>query len=270
MTSFPENRFQKSPPRIRVTDVAKRAGCATATVSRAINNPDSVSPEKRAKIESAMRELGYVRNYAARALRSQRSHMIGIIIPTLSYAIYAQMVEAAQKQLSQEGISTLIATFEYDLEIEASEAKSLLERGAEALLLVGNQHRPELYDLLARFEVPFVNTYVFDRDSPHPNVGFDNAAAAAEIVRHLVHIGHKNIGVISGLTQDNDRTAERLAGIKREIGRNGLELPDYRVAESSYSIGDGREALALLLSRQPADRHHLRQRHSCHRCACRM
>lgn len=252
-TARPRKRLQNRPDRVRVVDVARYAKCSTATVSRAINEPDTVTPEMRAKIHGAMHDLGYVRNYAARALRSQRSHMIGVVIPTLNYAIYAQLVEAAQRQLSQKGFSTLIATFEYDLHAEYQEAQSLLERGAEALVLIGSQHRPELYDLLARFEVPFVNTYVLEKDSARPSVGFDNAAASAEIVRHLVHIGHRSIGFISGITRDNDRTAQRLAGIRGELHRHGLELPDRLLVERPYSIADGRDALAALVS-QPGPR----------------
>ena len=71
-------RLHNHASRVRVTDVARLAGCAPATVSRTINNPEKVSPEKRTRIEDAMRELGYVRNYAARVLRSQRTHMVGV------------------------------------------------------------------------------------------------------------------------------------------------------------------------------------------------
>jgi LacI family transcriptional regulator len=242
-----KKRAQHPVDRVRVIDVAKAAGCSTATVSRAINDPNTVAPAMRAKIQSAMRDLGYLRNYAARALRSQRSHMVGVVIPTLSYAIYAQLVEAAQRQLSKAGFSTLIATFEYDLLEEYIEARSLMERGAEALVLVGCMHRPELYELLARFNVPFVNTYVLDQESSCPTVGFDNAAAAAEIVRHLVHIGHRRIAFISGITENNDRTTQRLAGVRREMHHHNLDLPNRFVVESPYSIAGGHSACTDLL-----------------------
>jgi LacI family transcriptional regulator len=208
-----------------------------------------VSPEKRSRIEEAMQELGYVRNHAARALRSQRSHMVGILIPTLDYALYAQLVSGANTRLSAAGISTLIATFDYDLDAELKEAKSLLERGAEALMLIGDNHRPELYDLLDQFGVPFVNTYAFDPKGRHPTVGFDNSASAAIIAKHLAHLGHKDIAVISGITKDNDRTTKRLEGIRAELARHGIELRDSMVVERPYSISDGKEACALLLSR---------------------
>lgn len=249
MTSGTKNRFHDSAPRMRVTDVAKRAGCAPATVSRAINNPDKVSPEKRSRVEKAMRELGYVRNHAARALRSQRSNMVGVLIPTLDYAIYARLVSAANTRLSAAGVSTLIATFGYDLDAELREARLLLERGAEALILVGDCHRPKLYNLLDQFGVPFVNTYTFDPQSAYPTVGFDNSASAAIVARHLVHLGHRKIGVISGITKDNDRTTKRLEGIRAELARHNVTLDDRMVIESPYSISDGKKACALLLSR---------------------
>lgn len=232
-----------------MTDVARLAGCAPATVSRVLNNPDRVSPDTRVRVESALRELGYVRNHAARALRSQRSNMVGVLIPTLDYALYARMVGAANSTFSEAGISTLIATYDYDLDTELGEAGLLLERGAEALMLVGDNHRPELHDMLDRFGVPSVCTYVSKPESPHPTVGFDNAAAAAKLAQHLVHLGHRNIGVISGLTKDNDRTSERLEGIRSELFRHAIDLPNSMVTECPYSISDGRMGCALLLSR---------------------
>lgn len=231
-----------------MTDVAKLAGCAPATVSRALNDADIVSHDKRERIEAAMRELGYVRNYAARALRSQRSNMVGILIPTLEYALYASLVGAANQQLSSAGISTLVATFNYDLETEYKEARLLIERGAEALILIGQRHSPRLLELLEQYETPFVNTYVLDRDDDLPSVGFDNAEAAASMTKHLIHLGHREICVISGRTKDNDRTSKRLEGIRQELARHDIELDASRVIERSYSITNGREACANLLS----------------------
>ncbi|MEX0502664.1 LacI family DNA-binding transcriptional regulator [Alphaproteobacteria bacterium LSUCC0719] len=249
MTRESRIRFQDHAPRVRVTDVAKLAECAPATVSRTINNPEKVSPEKRLRIEAAMRDLGYLRNHAARALRSQRSHMIGILIPTLAYALYANLVGAASRQLSEAGITTLIATFDYDLKVELAEAKMLVERGAEALIMIGQDHDPGLYSLLDQYDLPFVNTYVFAPNGTRPCIGFDNAAAAASITRHLIHLGHRDFCIISGITKDNDRTTQRLDGIKRELLDHGISLGPSQIVERRYSIANGREACAALLAK---------------------
>lgn len=243
------NRLQESAVRVRVTDVARLAECAPATVSRVLNNPEKVSLEKRESVERAMRELGYVRNHAARALRSQRTNMVGVLIPTLDYALYARMVGAASAALSDAGVSTLIATYNYDLDEEVKEARQLLESGAEALILIGDNHRPEMHAMLDQFGVPCVCTYIANPQGSHPTVGFDNAGAAAKLAQHIAHLGHRRIAVISGLTKDNDRTAGRLEGIKAELNRNSIDLPDTMIAECPYSIQDGRKNCALLLSR---------------------
>lgn len=249
MSEFLRDRFHDQGSRVRVTDVAKLARCAPATVSRALNNPEKVSPEKRERIESAMLELGYMRNSAARALRSQRTHMVGVLIPTLDFALYASLVNAANRCFSSAGISTLIATFDYDLEKELLEARLLLERGAEALILIGQNHKPKLYELLKKFDVPFINTYVMDHESRYPNVGFNNAKASASITRHLLQLGHRHMCVISGKTLDNDRTTSRLDGVRSELLKHGITLENNMIEECSYSIENGRIACATLLSR---------------------
>ena len=80
-----------------------------------------------------MHELGHVWNRAAPALRSQRTHMVGVLIPTPVYALHARLVSAASTQVSAAGISTLIAAIDCDLDAEPSEARLLLERCAKAI-----------------------------------------------------------------------------------------------------------------------------------------
>ena len=80
------------------------ANCSTASVSRVLNDPERVTPDIRARVNEAMRELGYMPNSAARALRSLRSRIMGIVIPTLNHAIYARLVEALQRRLADEDI----------------------------------------------------------------------------------------------------------------------------------------------------------------------
>ena len=74
-------------------------------------------------------------------------------------------------------------------------------------------------------------------------------AAVAKLAQHLVYLGHRNIGVISGLTKDNDRTTERLGGIRSELSGHSIELSDSLVTKCPYSISDGRKGCALLLTR---------------------
>ena len=163
-------RLQRQPQnQVSLLDVAALAGCSTASVSRVLNQPDLVKGELRARVQSAMHQLGYMPNSAARALRSRRTHIMGIVIPTLNYAIYARLVEGLQLQLAEHGYSLLVATSEYDLEREQERARVLIERGVEALVLIGDTHQPALYQLLEATGIPYVNTYVYRADGVHRN-----------------------------------------------------------------------------------------------------
>lgn len=246
-------RLQKYPKdQVRLLDVATRASCSTATVSRVLNEPDRVTPDIRERVIVAMSDLGYVPNSAARALRSQRSRIMGIVIPTLNHAIYARLVEALQHKLAESGYSLLVATSEYDLLRENEQARLLIERGVEAVVLIGELHRPELYELLKRVRIPYVNTYVYRTDSAHPCVGFDNRLATSEMTEFLLGLGHRAIGVISAVTAGNDRASERVAGVRAALEKHGLTLPPEAVYERPYSIASGREGLRYLRLLDPA------------------
>src|SRR3990170_1642709 len=104
-TSHPED----SPLRSGGKDVARLAGVSTATVSRVLNNPDRVDPRTRRRVLEAAAKLRYVPHGAARSLRSQRSKMIGAVVPSFDYALYARTTSALQQRLDERGYSLVLA-----------------------------------------------------------------------------------------------------------------------------------------------------------------
>jgi LacI family transcriptional regulator len=230
-------------PTVRLNDVAARAGCSPATASRVLNRPDSVNPEARMRVEAAIRELGYLRNAPARALRSRQTRIVGTIIPTLNSAIYAQLVEALQRCLGEHGYSLLVTTSEFILDQELSQGRILVERGVEGLVLVGDLHRDALFELFDSHSLPYVTTYTYNPISQHPSIGFDNKAAMGRIVAFLLDLGHRDFAMISGVRKDNDRVAERVEGAIKTLRARGIVLAADRIVEESYSIEGGRAAL---------------------------
>ncbi len=250
--SILRNRLQNSDsqaPSLR--DVAAKAEVSTATVSRCLNHPDAVRPALRRRVEAAVEELGYVRHGAARALRSQRSWTIGAVIPTIDNAIFASGIQALQRRLQASGYTLLLASSDYDQRQELQEVESLIARGVDGLVLIGQQRLPQLYALLHGKAIPYVNTWCFDSESEHPCVGFDNRAAAAQIASYLIDMGHRELAMIAGLTAGNDRAAQRVEGVEAALRGRGLALPAGRLIERPYDIGEGRAALRLLAGLEP-------------------
>ena len=232
-------------------DVARRAGVSSASVSRVLNHPAKVSPEVRERVMRAMGELGYVRDGAARALASRHSLTIGKVVPTLGIGIFAVGVQALQRRLEEFGYQLLVAASDYDEEKEARQVRALIERGVDGIALVGHRHKPEVYKLLRSRKLPYVNTYQFNGQNPHPCIGFDNRSGAHALTRYLIDLGHRAFGIISAPPSLNDRIAARLEGITDCLGEHGIVVTPSHVMEVAQTIVDGRAATRALLAAHP-------------------
>jgi LacI family transcriptional regulator len=210
-----------------------------------------VRPVLRQRIEKAIAELGYVPDGNARALVQRRTMTIGAIVPTIDNAIFSTLLRGLQTKLQENKYTLLLASSNYSLEQEAEEVRTLLIRGVDGILLVGNQRAPAVYDLLEASAKPYVNTYAFDDRLDHPSVGFNNWKAGEAVVDHLVPLGHERIVIIAGITTDNDRARARVQGIKAGLARHGLPFNAEQYLECPYTLEAGRSALRTLMKRQP-------------------
>src|SRR5712692_9328808 len=214
-----------------LADVARRAGVSAASVSRVLNHPAKVSPEVRERVTSAMAELRYVRDGAARALASRHSLTIGHVVPTLGIGIFAVGVEALQRRLEEAGYQLLVAASLYDEAKEARQVRALIERGVDGIALVGHRHAPEVYQLLRSRKLPYVNTYEFDGQNPHPCIGFDNRIGTFNLTCYLIDLGHRDFGIVTGPPGLNDRIAARLTGILDCLDDRGIAASARHVTE---------------------------------------
>lgn len=234
-------------PTPTVQDVALAAGVSTATVSRALNQPQSVRPALRAQVLAAVQRLGYVAHAGARAMSLKRSGTVGCIVPTIDNAIFANGLQAFQRRMAEAGRVVLLAISDYNPAQEEAQAQALLARGVDALALTGTSQRPGLIALLQQRGLPWVHTGAFPAPAGTACVGFRNREAIARAVRYLLDLGHRRIGMLAGLTRDNDRAAERVAGVRDALAQAGLELPAHGLVESPYVTQAAREATRHLL-----------------------
>ncbi len=237
--------------KVNISDVAKLAGCAPATVSRRLNNPSVVSPAVAEAIDNAIETLGYVRNDFARSLRSSRSRLVGAIIPTLRHSIYAEMLAGLQHVLEKNGFALIYNTSEYNLDEEYRQARTLVERGVEAIVLVGTRHRAKTFELIANHKITSAVTYALQDGFELTSIGFDNRRAAALAANRLYDLGHRRFGMLAGITTNNDRAQGRLDGFIEALTAKGIDREAIVVREAKYQIGDGRNAMASLLDEDP-------------------
>jgi LacI family transcriptional regulator len=166
-------------------DVAAAAGVSTATVSRCLNFPDKVAERTRSKVMQAVKVLSYSPNFGARAMAARRTNTIGAIIPTMENAVFARGLQSFQDELREYGFTMLVASTSYRPEVEEEQIRALVARGADALLLIGHERSPEVYQFLDVQRIPTLVTWAFDGQSPRPSIGFDNRKAMRLMALHF-------------------------------------------------------------------------------------
>ena len=233
----------------KLADVATAAGVSTATVSRCLNSPDQVSKKTLARVLSAVEQLGYAPNFSARALAAKRTNTIGAIIPTMDNAIFARGIQAFQEELQKSGYTLLVASSSYEPELEEEQIKTLTDRGADALFLIGYRRSEHVYDYLAKRQIPYLIAWAFDPEAPHLAVGFNNRRAMRALAQEVLARGHRQIGFITADISSNDRARDRVFGVKDALGDYGLADDAMTIEQTTYSIENGAEGFRALMRR---------------------
>lgn len=219
-------------------------------MSRALNSAAEVDPATRSRVLEAAEKLRYVPHGAARSLRSHRSRMVGAVVPSFDYALYARTTSALQRRLDEHGYSLVLAEHHYDLAVETRIAAQLVQHGVDALVFVGLDHEQRLFSLLEDYGRPYVLTWGVDPMGRHPSVGFDNRAATHAITKHLLGLGHRRLGLISAPLTGNDRARARGEGVRAALAEHGLELEAQNVQYAPISLAAAEGAMSRLLELQ--------------------
>lgn len=230
-------------------DVAREAGVSTATASRALSQPELVREPTRALVRAAAERLGYVPDRKARALASGRSGTIGVVVPTLNSPIFAETLQAMQRRLDAASCQLLVASHEYDAGAEAAAAAQLISHGIDGLALVGGQRDPAVWARLEAADIPVVQMWC--GRAAHDIVGVDNAHAGTLIARHVLSLGHREIGLVTGILRGNDRQTARFEGVHAALSAAGVGLPAGRHSEQRLGFAGGRVACAAMLEMTP-------------------
>ncbi len=239
----------KTKNKVDIFAVARRAKVSISTVSRSFNHPEQVNPATRKRIDAAVRNLGYIRNRAAQTMHGIRSGTIGLVVPTIDHAIFAEVIQAFSDSVGEHGFTILIASHGYDLEQEYAVLRKFLEHRVDGLALIGHDHSEETYGLIERQNIPAISIWSYNDASRLSCVGADNTMAGLLAAQHLVDLGHREIGLVFPRTSDNDRARDRRSGVQSVLSKAGVSIPPQWDIESPYSIAEAKEAAFRMLGR---------------------
>jgi LacI family gluconate utilization system Gnt-I transcriptional repressor len=236
--------------RVTLSDVARLAGVAPMTASRAINQPELVSSLLRQRVEQAVQELGYVPNRAARALASAQSNVIVVLVPSLSNTVFTAVLQGIQDVLDADNYQVLIGNTRYS---DAEEEKLLniyMQSNPDGILLCGLTHSPRVQQMLATSKVPVVSMMDLSDDPAQLCVGFSQLDAGETMTRYLIDKGRRRIGFMGA--QLDERTLKRRDGYRKAMAEAGLADPQLELMVPDPStIALGAELLGRMLAKIP-------------------
>lgn len=231
-----------------IVAVARAAKVSASTVSRSFNHPELVNPATRKKIDQAVRRLGYIRNRAAQSMHGRRSGTVGLVVPTIDHAIFAELVQSFSEQLESEGFTILMTSHGYDLEREYAVVRKLLEHRVDGVALIGLDHSEETYLLMEQQALPVIAIWNYDPAARVSCVGAQNFRAGEMAAEHLLALGHRKIGLIFPDMIGNDRSRERMAGAQFALQKEGVAVPQDWQRVSPYSVAQAKAVCADLLA----------------------
>ena len=234
-----------------MADVARLAGVTAMTVSRALREGGAVSEETRKRIVEAAENLGYVLDGAAAGLKAGRTGFVGVIIPTLNNANFAETVQGITDRLAPSRRQVLLGYTNYDAEEEERIIESLLVRRPEAMVVTGGDHTERARRLLAQAGIPVVEMWDIPGEPIDCAVGFSNHEAGQMMTRHLHERGYRAIAFIGGTAAQDARGAERRRGYEDTARELGLMPRVLDFGEPPITIRQGAGALAALQARWP-------------------
>ena len=232
--SFP--RSARASGRVTLADVARLAEVSTMTASRALRGQTGVDPALVARVRQAAERLAYVPDPAARALASQRSNHVAVLIPSLTNRLFVDLLEAAQQTLYEAGFQTLVGITHYDPQAEEQLVQEQLLHRPAGLLLTGLDQTRRARGLIAA--TPCVHMMEMAADPALSSVGFSQHAAASALTLHLLARGYQRIAFAAA--QLDPRTRQRLQGWRDTLaaaGRHDARLEWLDPAPSSVALG---------------------------------
>lgn len=230
---------------ITLADVARQAGVSVATVSSVMNNTGRVAEGTRHKVLDVARTLGYVANISARSLKGGKTHVLGMIVSDLASPVFTELARGASIAARNAGLDLMLYTTSADPRRERERVTALISGLCDGLLIVvPNESHDDMRALeTARVPVVLVN---YLGETSLTTVGADNYRGARQATDHLLALGHRRIGFISGQSRSG-QAPERLRGFRDALEARQVPLDPALVRPGDFGRTRGFAAATELL-----------------------
>ncbi|MDB6168019.1 MAG: LacI family DNA-binding transcriptional regulator [Verrucomicrobia bacterium] len=239
-------RMRKVSGSITLADVARIAGVAISTASRALNNPEVVSPGAVQRVKNAVARTGYVPNLLAGSLASNRSKLVATIIPTIAGSVFLPTVSSITEALAAEGYQVMLGQSGYGQSREDDLLAAIISRRPDGIILTGIVHSVEGRRRLSGAGVPIVETWDLTPTPIDMLVGFSHEKVGAAVAEYFHARGSRHPGIISA---NDPRALLRNHGFCAAAAKLGMDPVPVHLTPAPSTLGEGRVGLKDLLGR---------------------
>lgn len=230
-----------------IRDVAKRAGVAISTASAALNRSAPVSADVIAKVEAAVRELGYIPHAAAQSLRSGQSRLIGLIVPSITNPHFAAVARIIENVCLNAGYLSMVFSTGQDSERENQILRLLRQQRVAGLIIIPTRSDAEHGERLrSEIHVPTVLLDMYVEGLAYNVVKLDNVAATRMATEHLIGLGHRRIAVLTGIAE-LATSRDRLAGYLEAHRDAGLDVDPDMLLKGDYEQSLAAQSVAAAM-----------------------
>jgi LacI family gluconate utilization system Gnt-I transcriptional repressor len=244
----PPRRARKRSGGVTLHDVAKLAGVAPITASRALNTPEQVSADVRERVRDAIARTGYVPNRLAGGLASTRSRLVAVVVPTISGPIFLETIQALTVSLEERGYQVILGQSGYADSREDALLDAIIGRRPDGIVLAGIMHSPAGRKKLIAAGIPIVETWDLTSTPLDMLVGFSHDEVGRAVVDYLVSKARHHLGVIAA---DDERATRRRQSFQKATLEVGLREAVAMTMPAPSTVHFGRKAFGALLEASP-------------------
>jgi LacI family gluconate utilization system Gnt-I transcriptional repressor len=239
----PQRKSRRGSGAVTLHDVARLAGVAPITASRALNTPDQVSQDVRRKVADAIARTGYVPNRLAGSLASTRSRLVAAVVPTIAGPVFLETVQSLTEALAEHDYQLMLGQSGYRGNREDALLDAIIGRRPDGIVLTGILHSADGRRRLLASGIPIVETWDLTPTPIDMLVGFSHVAVGAKVAEYLHAQGRRRFASVSG---DDERAQRRQAAFEARTRDLGLPAPAAVVVPAPTTLRSGRAALAQL------------------------
>ncbi|MWP96126.1 gluconate operon transcriptional repressor GntR [Glaesserella parasuis] len=239
-----------APKRKRPTlqHIADHLGITKMTISRYLRNPEAVAHETGLRIAEAITEFGYIPNRAPDILSNAKSRAIGVLVPSLTNQVFADVIKGIELVTDKAGYQTMLAHYGYSQAKEEQRIESLLSYNVDGIILSENHHSKRTLKMLEVANIPVIEIMDSSEIGIQQAVGFDNISAAQSMVETMISRGHKNIVYFTA--RMDKRTKLKMQGYEQAMRKYQLE-PHSLITDEPSSFTLGAKQLQQALAQYP-------------------